>query len=86
MDLVQLKILAQAFKPKDEQALSEQVLKLKQQGITLLGLIYFVQINQQSSLIEARKKTINFSFWQSDELLQIEENYQIMLSDFTDQE
>ncbi|MDM1248027.1 hypothetical protein ACFODO_17275 [Acinetobacter sichuanensis] len=86
MDLVEIKKLADAFKAEDEVALSNQVFKLKKQNVGLLGLIYFVQVNQKLSLSEARTKTLNFSFWHVEELLKIEESHQIMKSDFIEKD
>ncbi|MDQ9023096.1 hypothetical protein RFI02_18515 [Acinetobacter sichuanensis] len=86
MDLVEIKKLADAFKAEDEVTLSNQVFKLKKQNVGLLGLIYFVQVNQKLSLSEARTKTLNFSFWHVEELLKIEESHQIMKSDFIEKD
>lgn len=82
MDFVEIKNLARTFKAEGEQALIQQVFKLKQRGVGFLGLIYFVQMNQRLSLSEAKTKTINFSFWRAEERLGIEESYQIMMHDF----
>lgn len=86
MDLVEIKKLADAFKAEDEVALSNQVFKLKKQNVGLLGLIYFVQVNQKLSLSDARARTLNFTFWFEEELLKIEESNQIMMSDYIQQE
>lgn len=63
-------------------ALIQQVFKLKQQGVGLLGLIYFVQMNQRLPLSEAKTKTLNFSFWRAEERLVVEESYQTLMHDF----
>ncbi|WP_372403916.1 hypothetical protein ACDW34_02085 [Acinetobacter piscicola] len=86
IDLVEIKKLADAFKAEDEVALSNQVFKLKKQNVGLLGLIYFVQVNQKLSLSDARARTLNFTFWSEEELLKIEESNQIMMSDYIQQE
>ncbi|MDR0236419.1 hypothetical protein [Acinetobacter sp.] len=82
MDFVGIKNLARTFKAEGKQALIQQVFKLKQRGVGFFGLIYFVQMNQRLTLSEAKTKTINFSFWGSEERLGIEESYQIMMHDF----
>jgi hypothetical protein len=82
MDFVEIKNLARTFKAEDDQALIQQVFKLKQQGVGLLGLIYFVQMNQRLPLSEAKTKTLNFSFWRAEERLGVEESYQTIMHDF----
>ncbi|WP_252512220.1 hypothetical protein [Acinetobacter bereziniae] len=60
MDFVEIKNLARTFKAEDEQALIQQVFKLKQQGVGLLGAHLFCADESTIAIKRSKNKDSQF--------------------------
>lgn len=86
MTINEIKIAAHIFKANNIQELSDKIRELKDNGLSFLGCIAFVQHNQGISLLEARKKTLELNAWTEDEKAEYIACYNLMMSEFQDNE
>lgn len=63
MTINEIKKAALAFTAQNKQELSQKIKTLKEDGIPFLGCVAFLQYNQQISLSEARKQTLELDIW-----------------------
>ena len=86
MNLEDIKKEAAQYKYDDLQSLSLKISELKNKGVAFLGCVAFVQVNQGISLKEARELTVKLDAYNEDEKKQIDASYQLMLSEFKEEE
>ncbi|MEW7280383.1 hypothetical protein ABW636_17465 [Aquimarina sp. 2201CG1-2-11] len=86
MTLEEIKKEAMQCKCDDIPSLSSKITELKNNGVTFLGCVAFVQVNQQITLKEAQKLTLQLEAYTKDEKRKIEEGIDVMLSDFKEEE
>ncbi|WP_292010990.1 hypothetical protein [Chryseobacterium sp.] len=82
MTLDDIKLEALQFKAQNNQELCNKIIELKNKKVSFLGCIYFIQHNQQVSLAEARKLTLELEVWSPEEKNNIETYHQLMISEF----
>lgn len=82
MTINEIKEAALTFTAQNKQELSQKIKTLKENGIPFSGCVVFLQYNQQISLSEARKQTLELDIWTREEKDSIHESYLIMMSDF----
>ncbi len=86
MTLEQIKKEATQCKCDDIPSLSSKIKELKNKGVAFLGCVAFIQVNQNISLKEAQKLTLQLEAYTKDEKRKIEEGIDVMLSDFKEEE
>jgi len=86
MTINEIKEAALAFKANNTQELSDKMRELKDNSLSFIGCIAFVQYNQRLSLLEARKKTLELDTWTVDEKAEYIASYNLMMSEFQDNE
>ena len=86
MNLEDIKKEAVQYRFKDVKSLSEKVAELKSKGVSFLGCVAFVQTNQNIPLDKARELTANLDAYNEEEKERIEAAYQLMLSEFEEEE
>ncbi len=86
MTLEEIKKEATQCKCDDIPSLSSKIKELKNKGVAFLGCVAFVQVNQQITLKEARELTVKLDAYTEDEKKRIDEAYQLMLSEFKEEE
>ncbi|WP_298544974.1 hypothetical protein [uncultured Aquimarina sp.] len=86
MKLEEIKKEAKRCKCGDIPSLSSKITELKNKGVSFLGCVAFVQVNQKISLKEAQELTLQLQAYSKDEKRRIEEGIDIMLSDFKEEE
>ncbi|GAA0718324.1 hypothetical protein GCM10009430_16280 [Aquimarina litoralis] len=86
MNLEDIKKEAAAYRYKDVKSLSEKVTELKNKGVSFLGCVAFVQTNQNIPLDKARELTVSLDTYNEEEKERIEAAYQLMLSEFKEEE
>ena len=82
MTLEEIKQEALLFQPIDEEELANKVLDLKNKGVSFLGCVAFVQLNQNITLVEAREKTLALKSWSTPEKASIEASLKLMMSEY----
>ncbi len=86
MSLEEIKKEAKQCKFDDVKSLSLKITELKNKGVSFLGCVAFVQINQNISLKEAQELTLTLEAYTKDEKKRIEEGIEVMLNDFKEEE
>ncbi|MDH7447610.1 hypothetical protein [Aquimarina sp. 2201CG14-23] len=86
MNLEEIKKEAKRCKCDDIPSLSLKITELKNKGVSFLGCVAFVQVNQKISLKEAQELTVQLEAYTKDEKRKIEEGIDVMLSDFKEEE
>ncbi|WP_378174038.1 hypothetical protein [Aquimarina sp. SS2-1] len=86
MELEEIKKEAAQYQFEDVKSLSIKVAELKNKGISFLGCVAFVQVNQKISLKEAQELTLQLEAYTKDEKRKIQEGIDVMLSDFKEEE
>lgn len=86
MNLDEIKKEAAQCKCDDIPSLSSKITELKNKGVSFLGCVAFVQVNQQITLKEARELTVKLDAYNEEEKKRIDEAYQLMLSEFKEEE
>ena len=86
MTLEEIKKEAARCKCDDISSLSSKITALKNIGVTFLGCVSFVQVNQQITLKEAQKLTLQLEAYTKDEKRKIEEVIDVMLSELNEEE
>lgn len=84
MELDKLKHRAKELGILNSVELNSNVQELKNSGVSFLGCVAFVQINQNISLSDARTKTLELDCWTKKE--KIDYYHKLMLSEFDDEE
>ncbi|MDR6919174.1 MULTISPECIES: hypothetical protein [Chryseobacterium] len=86
MKLDDIKQEALLFKARNISELSDKIKELKDKEVSFLGLVYFIQHNQQLSLSEARKKTLELDLWTENEKAEIEGYHDLMMREFQEED
>ncbi|EZH73426.1 hypothetical protein ATO12_15920 [Aquimarina atlantica] len=86
MKLEDIKKEAAQYKYNDISSLSSKIREFKNKGVSFLGCVAFVQVNQEISLNEARELTVKLDAYNEDEKKRIDAAYQLMLSEFKEEE
>lgn len=86
MKLDNIKQEALLFKARNISELSDKIKELKDKEVPFLGLVYFMQHNQQLSLSEARKKTLELDIWTENEKTEIQGYHDLMMSEFQEED
>ncbi|WP_103070115.1 hypothetical protein [Aquimarina sediminis] len=86
MNLDEIKKEAAQCKFEDLQSLSLKITELKDKGVSFLGCVAFVQVNQEISLKEARELIVKLEAYTEEEKRRIEEMHAVMLSEFKEEE
>lgn len=85
MKIEDIKKEAAAYRFKDVKSLSEKVSELKNEGVSFLGCVAFVQTNQNIPLNKARELTVSLDSYNEEEKERLEAAYQLMLSEFEEE-
>lgn len=85
MKLAEIKQKALELKTLNSIELNNNVLELKNAGVSFLGCVAFVQVNQNISLLEARTKTLELDCWTKKDKEEIDFYHNQMLSEFEDE-
>ncbi|WP_337085149.1 hypothetical protein [Elizabethkingia anophelis] len=86
MEIDEIKREALEFKAYNIKELSTKILELKNQGVSFLGCVAFVQTNQNLTLSEARTMTLNLESWTDNDKKEIDFYQRLMLSEFNEEE
>lgn len=86
MTLEDIKKEAAQYKYGDVQSLSLKITELKNKGVSFLGCVAFVQVNQNISLKEARELTLKLDSYTNEEKERIDYFHKLMLSEFNEEE
>lgn len=85
MELKEIKQKALELKTLNRIELNKNVSELKNAGVSFLGCVAFVQFNQNISLFEARKETLELDCWTKKDKEEIDFYNNQMLSEFEDE-
>jgi len=86
MKLDNIKQEALLFKARNTSELSDKIKELKDKEVPFLGLVYFMQHNQQLTLSEAIKKTLELNIWTENEKAKIQGYHDLMMSEFQEED
>lgn len=86
MKIEEIKLKAGLLPNLSDQDLENELLALRNNGVSFLGCVAFVQSNLQMDLTSARRKVLDLRVFSPAEKTQIEDMYQMMLVELNNAE